>query len=156
YRGKKPRTWPRNSPNIDILGPLTAGLLIYQIMAGERTMESRPLKGVVADEIRNRIIVGALSFGERGSEKHLATELPITRTPAREAILQLQSEGLIVVRPRSGTFVFDLSAEDLRQICDLRGLFEAGAIRMGAHQHERMISALTARVAEAALALEAG
>src|SRR5499433_641068 len=33
YRGKKPRTRPRNSPNIDILGPLTAGLLIYQIMA---------------------------------------------------------------------------------------------------------------------------
>jgi len=119
-------------------------------------MESRPLKGVVADEIRNRIIVGALNFGERVSDKDLATELRISRTPVREAILQLQSEGLIVVRPRSGTFVFDLSAEDLREICDLRGLFEAGAIRMGGHQHDRMISALTARVAEAALALEAG
>src|SRR5215468_9846283 len=102
-------------------------------------MESRPLKGVVADEIRNRIIVGALNFGERVSDKDLATELRVSRTPVREAILQLQSEGLIVVRPRSGTFVFDLSAEDLREICDLRGLFEAGAIRMGGHQHDRMI-----------------
>jgi DNA-binding GntR family transcriptional regulator len=119
-------------------------------------LEDRPLKGVVADEIRHRIRVGALGFGERVSDKVLATELRISRTPVREAILQLQSEGLIVVRPRSGTFVFDLSADDLREICELRGLFEAGAIRMGARQHERMVIALAARVAEAALALDAG
>lgn len=120
-------------------------------------MDSRPLKGIVADEIRSRIIVGALNLGERVSDKDLASELRISRTPVREALLQLQAEGLIVVRPRSGTFVFDLSPDDLREISDLRGLFETGAIRMGAaHQPERMVSALATRVAEAALALEAG
>ena len=120
-------------------------------------VESRPLKGIVADEIRSRIIVGTLNLGERVSDKDLASELRISRTPVREALLQLQAEGLIVVRPRSGTFVFDLSLKDLREICDLRALFETGALRMGAaHQPNRMVHALATRVAEAALALEAG
>jgi DNA-binding GntR family transcriptional regulator len=120
-------------------------------------MDGRPLKGIVADEIRGRIVGGALNLGERVSDKDLACELRISRTPVREALLQLQAEGLIVVRPRSGTFVFDPSPDDLRAISDLRGLFEAGAVRMGAAQQpDRMVSALTTRVAEAALALEAG
>jgi DNA-binding GntR family transcriptional regulator len=119
-------------------------------------MDGRPLKGVVADEIRSRIIVGALNLGERLSDKDLASELRVSRTPVREALLQLQAEGLIVVRPRSGTFVFDLSPDDLREISDLRGVLEAAAIRMGAaRQRERVVSALATRVAEAALALEA-
>jgi DNA-binding GntR family transcriptional regulator len=119
-------------------------------------MDGRPLKGMVADEIRNRIIIGVFNFGERVSDKDLATELRISRTPVREALLQLQAEGLIVVRPRSGTFVFDLSPDDLRAVSDLRALFETGAIRIGAtKQPERMVSALATRVAEAALALEA-
>jgi DNA-binding GntR family transcriptional regulator len=118
---------------------------------------SRPLKGRIADVIRSRIIVGALDLGARLSDKDLATELQTSRTPVREALLQLQSEGLVVVRPRSGTFVFDLSVEDLRQICELRGLFESGAVRMGmAHGSDRMVTALATRVAEAAIALDAG
>jgi DNA-binding GntR family transcriptional regulator len=122
----------------------------------EQRPASRPLKGIIADEIRNRIVVGTLNLGERVSDKDLAIELQISRTPVREALLQLQSEGLIVMRPRSGTFVFDLSPDDLREICDLRALFEVGAIRMGVARHpERIVSALTTRVAEAALALEA-
>src|SRR5215472_2259180 len=105
-------------------------------------MDPRPLKGIVADEIRSRIIVGALNLGARVSDKDLASELRISRTPVREALLQLQAEGLIVVRPRSGTFVFDLSPDELREISDLRGLFETGAIRMGvAHARERLVSA---------------
>jgi hypothetical protein len=57
-------------------------------------VESRPLKGIVADEIRSRIIVGTLNLGERVSDKDLASELRISRTPVREALLQLQAEGL--------------------------------------------------------------
>lgn len=123
----------------------------------ENNADPRPLKGAIADEIRSRIIAGALGLGARVSDKEIATKLRISRTPVREALLQLEAEGLIVVRPRSGTFVFDLSPEDLREISDLRGMFETGAIRMGMeHRPERMVSALTTRVAEAVLALEAG
>ena len=120
-------------------------------------MDQPSLKGAVADEIRSRIIVGAIAFGDRLSDKELAGELKVSRTPVREALLQLQAEGLIVVKPRSGTFVFDITPEDLREISELRALFESGAIRMGVAQNrDRLVSALATRVAEAADALEAG
>jgi DNA-binding GntR family transcriptional regulator len=113
------------------------------------------LKAKVADEIRDRIVVGALSLGQRVSDKDLACELRISRTPVREALLQLQAEGLVVMRHRSGTFVFDLSPEELKDICDLRGVFETAAVRMGAVIHpERMVSGLATRIAEAAAAFE--
>ena len=100
-------------------------------MISETGVDARPLKGVVADEIRSRIIVGRIDLGARISDKELASELKISRTPVREALLQLQAEGLVVVRPRSGTFVFDLSPDELQQISELRGLFEAGANSTG-------------------------
>jgi DNA-binding GntR family transcriptional regulator len=120
-------------------------------------MKLAPLKSKVAAEIRDRIVVGALNLGQRVSDKTLASELQISRTPVREALLQLQAEGLIVMRPRSGTFVFDLSSEELKEVCDLRGVFEVAAIEMGASIHpERMVSGLATRIAEAAVAMESG
>jgi DNA-binding GntR family transcriptional regulator len=118
-------------------------------------MKTEPLKAKVAEEIRDRIVVGTLNLGQRVSDKDLASELRISRTPVREALLQLQAEGLIVMRPRSGTFVFAVSPEELKDICDLRAVFEAAAIQLGASIHpERMVSALATRIAEAAAAFE--
>lgn len=73
-----------------------------------------------------------MPLGARVSDKKISTELGLSRTPVREALLQLQSEGLVVVRPQSGTFVIDLDLEDLRQICALRGILEAGALTLSA------------------------
>jgi len=117
-------------------------------------MTIEPLKATVANTIRARIVAGALDLGQRVSDKDLASELRVSRTPVREALLQLQAEGLIVMRPRSGTFVFELSPDEIKDICDLRGIFEMGAIRMGvALQQERLVSVLATRVAEATEAL---
>lgn len=89
-------------------------------------------KTVIADEIRALIRSGQLALGARISDKTIATELGVSRTPVREALVQLQSEGLVVMRPQSGTYVIDLAAEDVRQICATRAILEIGALRLAA------------------------
>ena len=114
-----------------------------------------PTKPRPADRIREQIVTGVFPLGARLSDKELAAEMNVSRTPVREALLQLQAEGLIAVRPRSGTFVFDVSESDLSQICEMRSLFETGALKMAAAlDPARLVGALTYPVAEAALALE--
>jgi DNA-binding GntR family transcriptional regulator len=118
--------------------------------------ESLPLaKTRLVDRIREQIVTGVFPLGARLSDKEIAAEMKVSRTPVREALLQLQSEGLIVVRPRSGTFVFGISESELSQICEVRSLFETGALRMAAAVNPAsLVGALSYPVAEAALALE--
>lgn len=116
--------------------------------------KASPLKSIVAEEIRQRILDGRFAPGERISEKALTAELGLSRTPVREALLQLQSQGLVVVRPQSGTFVFDASVEEIRDICELRGIFETGALRIATeHDLEGLVTALKKLVDEAGLKL---
>jgi DNA-binding GntR family transcriptional regulator len=116
-----------------------------------------PSKATVAASIRTRITSGRIALGARISDKDLAAELDISRTPVREALLQLESEGLVVMRPQSGTFVVDLTIEDVRQICATRAILEAGAIRLVATSD---MAELTGRlgllVGRAAIALDDG
>jgi len=86
----------------------------------------------IARTIRDRITSGDLALGARISDKKIAADLGVSRTPVREALVQLQSEGLVTMRPQSGTYVFDLSADDVRQICAARAILETGALRLGA------------------------
>lgn len=86
----------------------------------------------IAKELRRRITSGQWPLGSRISDKQVAAELEISRTPVREALLMLQAEGLVVTRPQSGTFVVDLTVNDIRQICATRSILEIGALRLGA------------------------
>ena len=91
------------------------------------------------------------------SDKQLAAELDVSRTPVREALVQLQSEGLVVMRPQSGTFVVDLTIEDVRQICATRAILEAGALRLAAATGSAdPIGRLGLLVGRAAIALDDG
>jgi DNA-binding GntR family transcriptional regulator len=116
-----------------------------------------PSKGIVAAEIRSRITTGRLPLGARISDKKIAAELNVSRTPVREALVQLQSEGLVVMRPRSGTFVFDLTIEEVRDICATRAILEAGAIRLAADARSAdLMARLGLLVGRAAIALDDG
>jgi DNA-binding GntR family transcriptional regulator len=118
--------------------------------------EPKSLKIVIANEIRKCIILGRFKPGEQLSDKVLAQELQTSRTPVREALLQLQSEGLVVVRPQRGTFVTELNREEIRQICELRAIFEAGALPIAAARGvEALVTRLSNVVAKAAFSLEA-
>jgi DNA-binding GntR family transcriptional regulator len=108
----------------------------------------------IASELREHIASGVLPPGTPLSDKALAGQLRISRTPVREALLQLRSEGLVVARPQSGTFVFDPDAREIAEICQVRGILEAGALAVvTAETLPALNAALAANVTEATAAL---
>jgi DNA-binding GntR family transcriptional regulator len=68
--------------------------------------------------------------GERVNESQLARELKVSRAPIREALQQLQEQGLIINHPRRGMFVVHLEDEDLQKINSVRLIVEAEALRL--------------------------
>jgi DNA-binding GntR family transcriptional regulator len=89
-----------------------------------------PLKASLADAIRALIADGTLPLGARISDKALAAELGVSRTPVREALLALVAEGLVTIRPQSGSFVFRPDAGEIAALCAFRALLESGAVRL--------------------------
>jgi DNA-binding GntR family transcriptional regulator len=89
----------------------------------------RTLTEQAADAIRTRIVTGDFQLGEALSEITLAAELGVSKTPVREAFLQLKNEGLVDIQPQRGTFVFQMTPEQIRQLTVLRELLEVQALR---------------------------
>jgi DNA-binding GntR family transcriptional regulator len=87
---------------------------------------------LAADVLRGAIVDGSLIPGERLKEERLANELGISRTPVREALLILQSEGLVEMVPNRGSFVRMLSTEELLDTYQLRALLEGYGARLAA------------------------
>jgi DNA-binding GntR family transcriptional regulator len=82
-----------------------------------------------AEAIRSRIISGEFEFGEALSETALAAKLGVSKTPIREAFLRLKTEGLVDIQPQRGTFVFDMTAQEVRELTELREVLEIAAAR---------------------------
>lgn len=83
----------------------------------------------VAKHLRDRIFAHQLAPGAWVDEQAIATEFGISRTPLREALKVLASEGLVELRPRRGCYVAQLSEQDLDQIFPVMALLESFAIR---------------------------
>lgn len=88
---------------------------------------SRPASAVAADIIREAVVDGRLAPGERLKEETLAAELGISRTPIREALLVLQSEGIVDAVPNRGAFVRSYEPGDLEDMYELRAVLEGYA-----------------------------
>jgi DNA-binding GntR family transcriptional regulator len=82
--------------------------------------------------MRDLIVTLRLAPGTALREDVLMRDLALGRTPLREAIKRLALEGLVEVRPRSGTFVTDVHASDIVHIAELRAELEAQAARLAA------------------------
>jgi DNA-binding GntR family transcriptional regulator len=89
-----------------------------------------PLRDRIASSIRNAIIHGKLQPGSRLTEQELVTMLGVSRTPLREALLLLDSEGFINVLPRRGAVVSEISQSDVEEIYGAKGILEAAAARL--------------------------
>jgi len=100
--------------------------------------------------LREWIASGELRGGERLVESKIADRMQISRGPLREALKHLHAEGLVREEPRRGTFVAELTPEDVRDVYDLRGALEAQAARsviedgntMGLAALEKTLSAI--------------
>jgi DNA-binding GntR family transcriptional regulator len=93
---------------------------------------TRNASATATELIRQAIIEGRLRPGQRLKEEELARELRISRTPVREALLVLQSEGLIDSAPYQGATVRVHRPEDLLDMYNLRALLEGYAARRAA------------------------
>lgn len=78
------------------------------------------LTGQITDLVRQRIISGQLPAGTPLRQEKLAAELGVSRVPLREAIRQLEAEGLVVSELHKGTVVSSLSREELEELFELR------------------------------------
>jgi DNA-binding GntR family transcriptional regulator len=81
----------------------------------------------IATALRQAIAVGRLRPGTRLLEVQIAREMGTSRAPLREALIQLEREGLVVRQPNRGTFVADLTEELVREVASLRGVLEGFA-----------------------------
>lgn len=80
--------------------------------------------------LRGAILSGKIRPGQRLNESELARDLGLSRIPVREALQQLQQDGLVVDEPRRGKFVINLSEEEIQKINSLRLILEAEALRL--------------------------
>lgn len=103
----------------------------------------------VAARVGDRILAGTLAPGERVLEQDLATEFKVSRGPVREAIRILEREGLVTVLPRRGAVVTDLTAEEVREIFEVRiALWAVAGRRCAQVRDPAVIESLRATVAE--------
>lgn len=89
----------------------------------------RPLLAeTVADRIRDAILAGTFRLGEKITDDRLVDQLGVSRTPIRDAMAILGHEGLVEVRPKRGSFVFQTSPGDIAAICTYRQILETQSV----------------------------
>jgi DNA-binding GntR family transcriptional regulator len=109
----------------------------------ERTPLVRNASAAATELIRAAILDGRLPPGQRLKEEELARELGISRTPVREALLVLQTEGLVDAAPNRGAVVREHDGDDLEDLYQLRALLEGyGARRAAANISEATVAEL--------------
>jgi len=104
------------------------------------------MKLSVRERLEEMIAVGKLAPGTRLDETELATVFGVSRTPVREALIQLASMGLVVIRPRRGAVVAELGPQQLVEMFEVMSEFEAmcgrlAARRMSPAEHAALIAA---------------
>jgi DNA-binding GntR family transcriptional regulator len=93
-----------------------------------RQLRRRTIQEVVAEALRDAIVTGRLKGGERLHQDGIASRLGVSRMPVREALRQLESEGLVVFTPHRRVSVVALSADELREIYQIRTALELLAL----------------------------
>nr|WP_092070640.1 GntR family transcriptional regulator [Dendrosporobacter quercicolus]NSL48323.1 GntR family transcriptional regulator [Dendrosporobacter quercicolus DSM 1736]SDM13052.1 DNA-binding transcriptional regulator, GntR family [Dendrosporobacter quercicolus] len=94
----------------------------------------QPLREVVCETLREAIRSGVLQPGERLMEIQLAEELGVSRTPVREAIRKLELEGYVIMLPRRGTYVANLSIKDINEVFEIRTALDVLATGLAAER----------------------
>ena len=94
----------------------------------------QPLREVVCETLREAIRSGVLKPGERLMEIQLADELGDSRTPVREAMRKLELEGYVIMLPRRGTYVANISIRDINEVFEIRTTLDALASGLAAER----------------------
>jgi DNA-binding GntR family transcriptional regulator len=116
-------------------------------------LKHRTLAGAVVDRLREQILDNTYPAGSQLRQDALASSFGVSRIPVREALIQLEAEGLVQMVPHKGAIVTELSREEVNDVFDLRALLEtrlfADSIPRLTPDDFRMIDELQARFAAA-------
>ncbi len=96
----------------------------------DRPLQHLNLSEAVIERLREMIVDGQLSAGERINEVQLSERLGVSRTPLREALARLAVEGALNSVPRIGYFVCPLTIEDFEQIYPMRAILDPAALKL--------------------------
>lgn len=96
----------------------------------------QPLRTLVCDELRRRIVTGELPPGSRLVEDRLALQLGVSRNPVRESLQVLAGEGFVELLPRRGAVVARVTAEQAEELFDVRMALESLAARLAARRRD--------------------
>src|SRR5215475_2743021 len=87
------------------------------------------LSSVVAEKLREKILHGDIQEGEQLRQDAIAQEFEVSRIPVREALRQLEAEGLITIVPHRGAVVSLLSCEEIEELFEMRAILEPEVLR---------------------------
>ncbi len=88
------------------------------------------LASAVADKLRSMIIHGDVQEGEQLRQDAIAADFQVSRIPVREALRQLEAEGLIKIVAHRGAVVSALSADEIEELFDIRALLECAVLKV--------------------------
>ena len=94
----------------------------------------KPLRELVYLELKHKILTGEIKARTRLMEIDLAERMNVSRTPIREAIRELATDGLVVIEPRRGAYVSDISVQNMLDIFEVREDLEGLAAGLAAQR----------------------
>jgi len=97
-------------------------------MADEPLIQLQSLKHQVYEYLRERMRTGEISPGSEINLEETSRRLGVSRTPLRDALLQLETEGFVTIYPRRGIVVNRLSLRDVRNLYEIIGALESAAL----------------------------
>ena len=97
------------------------------------------LTEMAAERLRTAIVEGAFSMGQPLSENMLSSLFNISKTPIKQALTELRNEGLVVIIPQKGTYVFTITPEDMHQLTELREALEVKGLRCAFERNRKKL-----------------
>src|SRR5436190_18103371 len=98
--------------------------------ASYSSIPRQSLPSAVADKLRDQIIRGEIPEGAQLRQDAIATQYGVSRIPVREALRQLDAEGLIAIVPNRGAIVPALSPDDIGELFSIRALLEPEVLKL--------------------------
>src|SRR5690242_5542098 len=109
----------------------------FEALARARFAAHRSTPGLIADAIRAGILDGTIVAGQQLVQDDLAHAFGTSRIPVREALRQLESDGIVAYHPHRGASVALLTAHDVKEIYEMRAPLEKLALRLAVPNLDR-------------------
>jgi DNA-binding GntR family transcriptional regulator len=100
------------------------------VIPSDSIIPRQSLTSAVADRLRDQIIRGEIPEGAQLRQEAIATQYQVSRVPVREALRQLDAEGLISIVPNRGAIVPALSPADIEELFAIRALLEPEVLKL--------------------------